>query len=120
MSDSENILKNLAKGFMPQEEMLEIPTKKSKLFIGMPKEISIQEKRVPLTPDAVALLSNHGHRIRVESGVGDAAKFSDNDYSEAGAELMDSAMEVYKADLILKVESILISKADQKSLECVI
>jgi len=112
MGDSDEILKNLAKGFMPQEEMLEVPTKKSKLFIGMPKEISIQEKRVPLTPDAVALLSNYGHRIRTESGVGDAAKFSDNDYSEAGAEIMDTAKEVYKADLILKVEPPTIEELD--------
>lgn len=116
MTDSDEILKNLAKGFMPQEEMLEVPTKKSKLFIGMPKEISIQEKRVPLTPDAVTLLSNHGHRIRVQSGVGDAAKFSDNDYSEAGAEIMDSAKEVYKADLILKVEPPTLQELDMMQL----
>ena len=103
MSQSDDILKSLAKGLMPQEEMLEIPTKKSDLFIGIPKEISIQEKRVPLIPDAVDLLVNHGHRIRIESGAGDAAKFRDTDYSEAGAEIMDSAKEVYKADLILKV-----------------
>lgn len=104
MSPTDDILKSLAKGFIPQEEMLEIPTKKSKLFIGIPKEISIQEKRVPLVPDAVALLSNHGHRIRIESGAGEAAKFSDNQYSEAGAEITRSTKEIYQADLILKVE----------------
>ena len=104
MSPSDDILKSLAKGFMPQEEVLEVPTKKSKLFIGIPKEISIQEKRVPLIPDAVSLLVNHGHRILIESGAGEGAKFSDTDYSEAGAEICDSPKEVYKADLILKVE----------------
>lgn len=104
MSPEDDILKSLAKGFMPQEEMLEIPTKKSKLFIGIPKEISIQEKRVPLVPDAVALLVNHGHRIVVERGVGDAAKFSDTQYSEAGADLSDNPKDVFQADLILKVE----------------
>lgn len=104
MSPSDDILKSLAKGFMPQEEMLEVPTKKSKIFIGIPKEISIQEKRVPLIPDAVALLVNHGHRIRIESGAGEGAKFTDTDYSEAGAEICHSAKEVYKADMILKVE----------------
>ena len=98
MSQSDDILKSLAKGFMPQEEMLEIPTKKSKLFIGIPKEISIQEKRVPLVPDAVALLVNHGHRIRVETGVGDAAKFSDTQYSEAGAEISDNPIYIFQAD----------------------
>ncbi len=104
MSPEDDILKSLAKGFMPQEEMLEIPTKKSDLFIGIPKEISIQEKRVPLVPDAVALLVNHGHRIRIEAGAGDAAKFSDNQYSEAGAEITENPKDIYQADLILKVE----------------
>ena len=45
MGQSDDILKSLAKGFMPQEEMLEIPTKKSSLFIGIPKEISISGKK---------------------------------------------------------------------------
>lgn len=104
MSPNDEILKSLAKGFMPQEEMLEIPTKKSKIFIGIPKENSIQEKRVPLVPDAVALLVNNGHHIVIETKAGVAANFSDNDYSEAGAEIVYDAAEVYKADLILKVE----------------
>ena len=96
MSPTDEILKSLAKGFMPQEEMLEIPTKKSKLFIGIPKEVSIQEKRVPLIPDAVALLTNYGHRVRIETGAGEAAKFTDNQYSEAGAEITSNRKEVYQ------------------------
>lgn len=112
MGPSDDILKSLAKGFIPQAEMLEVPTRKSKLFIGIPKEISIQEKRVPLVPDAVALLVSYGHTIRIESGAGEAAKFTDNNYSEAGAEISRDPAEVYKAELILKVEPPTIKELD--------
>lgn len=88
---------------LPQEEMLEVGKKKGKLLIGIPKEIAYQENRVPLVPDAVALLVNEGHKIIIESGAGKAANFQDNDYSEAGAQIADSAEQVYKSGLILKI-----------------
>ncbi len=87
----------------PQEEMLEVARKKGKLFIGIPKEIAFQETRVPLVPDAVALLVNNGHRIVIEAGAGKAAHFEDNDYSEAGAEIVYSPQDVYQANVILKI-----------------
>src|SRR3954466_9874693 len=100
---SKEALLSLTKGVMlPQEEMLEVGRKKGKLYIGIPKEIAFQENRVPLVPDAVALLTNNGHRIIIEAGAGKAANFEDNDYSEAGAEVVSSAEEVYKADTIIK------------------
>lgn len=83
--------------------MLEVGKKKGKLLIGIPKEIAYQENRVPLVPDAVALLVNEGHKIIIESGAGKAANFQDNDYSEAGAQIADSAEQVYKSGLILKI-----------------
>ncbi len=104
MSTSDDLLKSLAQGFMPQEEMLEVSRKKSKLQIGIPKENSIQEKRVPVVPDAVAVLVNNGHEVIVETGAGDGSSFSDKDYSEAGAIVVFSTEEVYKANMILKVE----------------
>ena len=42
---------------MPQPEVLEHSTKRESLFIGIPKECAFQEKRVPLVPEAVALLA---------------------------------------------------------------
>ena len=104
MSTSDDLLKSLAQGFMPQEEMLEVAPKKSKLQIGIPKETSIQEKRVPVVPDAVAVLVNNGHEVIVETGAGDGSSFSDKDYSEAGATVVFSTDEVYKANMILKVD----------------
>lgn len=88
---------------LPQEEMLEVATKKSSLHIGIPKEISFQENRVALVPDAVAMLVNNGHRVVVETNAGKASNFSDADYSEAGAQIAHTAEDVYKAELILKV-----------------
>lgn len=101
---SKDVLFSLTKGgYAPQEEMLEVARKKGKLYIGIPKEMAFQENRVPLVPDAVALLINNGHRIVIETGAGKAAHFEDTDYSEAGAEIVYSAKEVYKADIILKI-----------------
>lgn len=104
MSTSDELLKSLAHGFMPQEEMLEIARKKSSLQIGIPKETSMQEKRIPLVPDAVGLLVNNGHDVIIETGAGDGCSFSDKDYSEAGAQIVYGTEEVYKANMILKVE----------------
>jgi len=101
---TKEVLFSLTKGaYAPQEEMLEVARKKGKLYIGIPKEIAFQENRVPLVPDAVALLVNNGHRIVVEAGAGKAAHFEDSDYSEAGAEIVYTPQDVYKADTILKI-----------------
>ena len=73
-------------------------------LIGLPREISLQENRICLTPDAIALLVNHGHEIWVETKAGLGSKFTDKQYSEAGAKIVYSPQEVYKADIILKIE----------------
>lgn len=104
MKTSKELLASLTQtALMPQEEMLEVGRKKGKLFIGIPKEISFQENRVALVPDAVALLVNNGHTIIVETNAGKMANFQDHDYSEAGAQIVYTPEEVYKADIILKV-----------------
>ena len=89
---------------LPQEETLEILRKKGELFIGIPKETYFQEKRVCLTPDAVSALLSNGHRVMLESGAGEGAKFTDKDYSEAGAEIVKDTAKVYSCPIILKVE----------------
>ncbi len=88
---------------LPQEQMLEVKKQRRQLFIGIPKEISFQENRIPLVPDAVMQLVNNGHEILIEAGAGVASNFQDADYSEAGAQICYSPEEVYKADIILKV-----------------
>ena len=104
MKTSKELLASLTQtALMPQEETLEIGKKKGKLFIGIPREISFQENRVALVPDAVALLVNNGHMVVVETNAGKMANFQDHDYSEAGAQIAYSPEDVYKADIILKV-----------------
>ncbi len=87
----------------PQESMLEVKSKKNKLYIGIPKEISFQENRIPLTPLSVALLINNGHEVMLESNAGQAANFSDKDYSEQGAQIVYDAKQLYEADIIIKI-----------------
>ena len=87
----------------PQESMLEVQNKKDKLYIGIPKEISFQENRIPLTPLSVALLINNGHEVMLESNAGLAANFKDKDYSEQGAQIVYDAQRVYEADIIIKI-----------------
>ncbi|MFD2873324.1 alanine dehydrogenase [Mucilaginibacter ximonensis] len=87
----------------PQESMLEVKKKKNQLYIGIPKEISFQENRIPLTPLSVALLVNNGHQVMLESNAGKAAKFLDNHYSEQGAQIVFDTKKVYEADIIIKI-----------------
>ncbi|MEX1190444.1 MAG: alanine dehydrogenase [Brumimicrobium sp.] len=99
------IIKNLMKEghLIPQEEMLEIARKKGRLNIGVPRENSFQERRVALVPEAVSLLVANGHEIKVETKAGVNAKFSDKDYSEAGAQIVYDPKEVFQCDIIFKV-----------------
>lgn len=88
----------------PQEQLLAVNKRHNSFFIGLPREISLQENRITLTPDAVALLVNNGHEIWVEAKAGEGSKFTDQAYSDAGAKIVYSPEEVYKADVMLKIE----------------
>lgn len=96
---------SLAKtALVPQEKVLKVKSAKKSFVIGLPNEISYQENRISLTPDAVALLAANGHDIWVESKAGLSARFADKQYSEAGARIVYSAQEAFQADIILKIE----------------
>jgi alanine dehydrogenase len=104
---SDDVVKSLAQAatrMLPQEEMVKTSSKNSSLFIGIPKETSMQERRVPLVPQDVDLLVNNGHEVLIESKAGEKSNFSDNDYSEAGAQIAHDHESVFKADIILKIE----------------
>ena len=105
MSTSSELLKQLARevAYSPQEQALAVGAKGRNLYIGIPKETTFQEHRVPLTPASVAVLVGRGNEVVVERGVGQAVQFQDSDYTEAGAMLADGPEEVFKADMILKV-----------------
>lgn len=89
---------------MPKPERLEVKKQKGELFIGIPKETCFEEKRICLTPDAVAALTNHGHRVVIESEAGKLSNFEDKAYSDAGAKISYSTEDVFASNLILKIE----------------
>lgn len=88
----------------PQESLLKVPDGKTSLSIGVPKEVSLQENRVSLNPESVGLLVANGHQVMVESTAGVKAKFSDREYSEAGAKISYDTEEVFKTNIVLKIE----------------
>ena len=74
----------------------------AELSIGVPKETAALERRVSQTPETVGKLVKEGFTVRVESGAGAAASFSDSAYAEAGAQLTDRAG-AFSASLVTKV-----------------
>src|ERR671914_1166246 len=73
--------------------------------VGIPKEIKDMEGRVSMQPDGVAELVHHGHEVYVQAGAGEGAGFSDEEYEEADAHLVDGPDEVFESsDLIVKVK----------------
>jgi NAD(P) transhydrogenase subunit alpha len=72
--------------------------------VAVPREHAAGERRVALTPDAVARLEPLGLKVLIESGAGDAAALPDSAYREAGATVVDSAAELYrKGDIVVRV-----------------
>jgi alanine dehydrogenase len=75
------------------------------MIIGVPKEIKNNENRVALTPAGVAELRSAGHTVYVQSTAGVGSGFDDNEYMEAGANMLNTIEEVYAiADMIIKVK----------------
>jgi alanine dehydrogenase len=73
--------------------------------VGVPKEIKDMEGRVSMQPEGVTELVHHGHEVLVQSGAGEGAGFSDGEYEEAGARLVEGPGEVFaSSDLIVKVK----------------
>lgn len=74
------------------------------LKIGLPREVSNDERRVSLTPGGVSVLKANGHEIFVEQYAGAEANFSDQEYADAGAEIVYSIDELYEqSEMIAKV-----------------
>lgn len=75
------------------------------MLIGVPKEIKKQEYRVGLVPSSVKEVVSHGHQVIVETGAGDGIGFTDEDYKKAGAQIAQTAAEIFKAaEMIIKVK----------------
>ena len=75
------------------------------MLIGVPKEIKNHEYRVGMTPASVRELNDSGHLVMVETLAGNGIGSSNEDYIAAGAEIVNSASEIYaRAEMIVKVK----------------
>jgi alanine dehydrogenase len=75
------------------------------MIIGVPKEIKSQENRIALVPAGAQQFVEHGHKVLIETQAGVGSGFEDDDYREAGAEIVPTAEEVYShAQMIMKVK----------------
>lgn len=75
------------------------------MIIGVPKEIKNNENRVALTPAGIVSFINAGHRVLVEKDAGVGSSFTDEAYIHAGAEIIESAEDVWaQAEMIMKVK----------------
>jgi alanine dehydrogenase len=75
------------------------------MIIGCVKEIKKLESRVGLTPSSVREYTHHNHTVYIENNAGLASGFSNEEYIENGAQILESAAEVWKkSDMIVKVK----------------
>lgn len=74
------------------------------MVIGVPREIKPQEYRVGLTPGGAAALLRNGHRVLLEEGAGLGSGFSDEEYRQAGAEVVQRRLLFEQAELVVKVK----------------
>lgn len=75
------------------------------MIIGVPKEIKNNENRVAVTPAGVSELKKNGHTVYVQAGAGVGSGFPDDEYVQAGAQLLPTIEEVYGiAEMIIKVK----------------
>ena len=75
------------------------------MIVGVPKEVKDHESRVGITPAGVRALVEAGHKVLVQTGAGDLSAFPDDEYQDAGAEIVGSAYDTWRlADMVVKVK----------------
>jgi alanine dehydrogenase len=75
------------------------------MLVGVPKEIKDNEYRAGMVPTSVVELVHHDHQVVVESGLGQGIGVTDDDYRRAGAQVLETAVEIFnKAELVIKVK----------------
>jgi NAD(P) transhydrogenase subunit alpha len=74
------------------------------MIIGVPSERAPGEKRVALSPPSVAAAIKLGFKVNVQAGAGAGAGFSDSEYQEHGAEIIDALNQIYQGiDVVIKI-----------------
>lgn len=72
--------------------------------VGVPREIKNSEHRVAMTPDGVREFGRHGIRVHVETGAGEGASITDDDYVAAGAVIVPTAADAWAQEMVVKVK----------------
>ncbi|MGE6547441.1 alanine dehydrogenase [Bacillus mycoides] len=72
--------------------------------IGIPTEIKNNENRVAMTPAGAVHLVQNGHEVFVQKGSGVGSGFTDEEYVQAGAKLVETAEEAWNQDMVMKVK----------------
>ncbi len=88
---------------MPREELIEKAVNRRQMSVGMPHDVHDDEKRIALTPEAVKILTEAGHEIFMETCAGQDAGFSDMEYSDNGAVVVDTSRHIYECDIVIKI-----------------
>ncbi len=91
------------RSLFPEEMLLREIARQPRLSIGIPKENTAVETRLTLTPEGVAIVTEEGHSVYIQRGAGVPMQYSDLQYSEAGAFMVEDASEVFSADMVLKI-----------------
>jgi alanine dehydrogenase len=75
------------------------------MIVGVLKEIKSEENRVSMTPAGVEVMQQHGHRVLIEKDAGAGSGLSNEAYTKAGAQIMETAFEIFQqADMIMHVK----------------
>ncbi len=72
--------------------------------IGVPKEVKKDEFRVGATPETVRAFVEAGHVVQVQQNAGAKIGYSDEMYKRAGASIVETAKEIYKNEMVIKVK----------------
>jgi alanine dehydrogenase len=98
--------------YATQLETVDIRKGGNKLTIGIPKETTIDEHRISLVPHSIRSIIGFGHSVIIESGAGDGANYSDQDYAEAGAKISKDVKQVFQSQVIIKSAPITLEEAE--------
>lgn len=88
---------------MPCEERVLTSVGNDRLKIGILREDPLEETRLALTPQGVEVLVSQGHEVVIESSAGQEARFSDKQYVDAGAKIVESRKEAYDVDVVVRI-----------------
>lgn len=92
--------------FLYQEKEVFKDKKQKRLVIGMPNELEKGENRICLTPESVQVLVSMGNEVWLQRGAGNNAHYTDREYADAGAVVVETVGEVYAADIVIKATSV--------------